>query len=267
VRAFELQPGARVLQFVSPSFDVATGDVFTTLLAGATLYLESPENLLPGPDLLRTLREHAINLVQLPASILAALPAGELPALSTLVVGGEPCPAEVAARWSKGRRLLNAYGPTEATVCATLAECQAGDRPPPIGRPLPNVQVYVLDTQRRPAPIGVPGELYLGGSGVARGYLHRPDLTAERFVPQPFDEPLAPPGTRLYRTGDIVRFTPAGELEFLGRSDEQVKLRGFRIEPGEVAAVLAQHAAVHEAVVLAVDLQIPTGGDDAAGSL
>ena len=144
--------------------------------------------------------------------------------------------------------LINVYGPTETTVWSTAAVIDRSGGPVTIGRPLANTQVYVLDLQRRPVPVGVPGELYIGGDGVARGYLHRPDLTAERFVPDPFSTEV---GARLYRTGDLVRFGEDGQLEYLGRLDHQVKVRGYRIELGEIEAVLAAHPAVRESVVVA----------------
>ena len=195
------------------------------------------EELLPGPDLVRLLRDQHITTTTLVTAVLAALPAeAELPELRTLTVGGEALPAELAARWSQGRRLLNGYGPTEATIGATLACGWEPARKPPLGRPLPNVRAYVLDARMQLLPVGVPGELYLGGPGLARGYLNRPDLTAERFLADPFS---GEPGARLYRTGDRVRWLPDGQLEFLGRVDEQVKVRGFRIELGEIEAVLA----------------------------
>jgi amino acid adenylation domain-containing protein len=249
-RRFAIGPGSRVLQYVAFSFDVWASDVFTALLAGATLYLTPPTALLPGPALLQFLRDQAITAVALPVAVLAALPEGALPALRTLVVGGEACPAELVARWgTAGRHVFNAYGPTEATVCATVARCVADNRPPPIGRPLPRVRVYLLDEAGELAPPGGAGEVYIGGVGLARGYLGRPDLTAAAFVPDPFS---ATPGARLYRTGDRARWS-AGELEFLGRCDRQIKLRGFRIEPGEIETALAQHPAVRESVVVARD--------------
>ena len=152
------------------------------------------------------------------------------------------------ARWAEGRRFLNAYGPTEASVCATIAFCDDGSGTPSIGRPIDNVQVYVLDEQLRPVPIGITGVLYIASVGLARGYLDRPELTAERFLPNPFSQE---PNARLYKTGDLVRYLPDGNLEFLGRLDNQVKIRGFRIESGEIEAVLSQYPAVQEAAVVA----------------
>ncbi|HEY0738045.1 MAG TPA: amino acid adenylation domain-containing protein [Herpetosiphonaceae bacterium] len=171
--------------------------------------------------------------------------------MQTVNVGGEACTEDIVARLAPGRRFVNAYGLTENTVCATVAYCEADGRKPTIGRPIANMQVYLLDAHRQPVPVGVPGELYIGGAGLARGYRSRPDLTAERFIPHPFSNA---PGARLYRTGDLARWLPDGSLDYLGRIDQQVKVRGFRIELGEIEAVLARHPAVHECVVLAREL-------------
>jgi amino acid adenylation domain-containing protein len=239
---------SRVLQFASLSFDAAVWEVFSALLAGATLVLAPREKLLPGPGLLETLRRGRVTVATLPPSVLAILPPDDLPELRTVVSAGEAVDAATVERWSAGRAFVNAYGPTEVTVCATSAACEADGRVPAIGRALENVRVYVLDAAGRPAPVGVPGELYVGGVGVARGYLGRPGLTAEKFVPDPFP---AGAGGRLYRTGDRARWRAAGELEFLGRVDQQLKVRGFRVEPGEVEAALRAHPGVRDAVVVA----------------
>ncbi|MFF7638568.1 non-ribosomal peptide synthase/polyketide synthase, partial [Kitasatospora sp. NPDC008050] len=243
---------SRVLQFASPSFDVAFGDLCTAFAAGAALVVPEP-GLLSGETLHRVLAEDAVTHVQLPMSVLRAITfdgiESALPKLETVVVGGEACPPELAARWSAGRRLLNAYGPTESTVCVSTCTVVDGELPAggvlPIGRPVVNTRVFVLDAGLRPVPAGVPGELYVTGDGLARGYAGRPGLTAERFVASPFE-----PGARLYRTGDLVRWRADGELEFLGRADEQVKVRGFRIEPGEIEAALTATAGVRQAAVV-----------------
>ncbi|HEX8558916.1 MAG TPA: amino acid adenylation domain-containing protein, partial [Pyrinomonadaceae bacterium] len=205
-------------------------------------------SLLPGAALIELLRERSVTGAILPPTALAAMPDAELPALRTLAVGGEECPAEVARRWAAGRRFLNAYGPTEVTVCCTVAACDEPAGRLPVGLPIQNTEVYLLDDDGQPAPVGVPAELHVGGVGLARGYLNRPALTAERFVPHPFS---AEPGARLYRTGDLARFRPDGQIELLGRRDRQAKVRGFRIELGEVEAALSAHPDVREAAVVA----------------
>ncbi|HEX8696633.1 MAG TPA: amino acid adenylation domain-containing protein [Longimicrobium sp.] len=249
VDAFRVAPESRVLQFASVSFDASVSEVLTALAAGATLVLAPREALLPGADLLWLLRRERVTVATLPPSALAVLGDADLPHLETLVTAGEACPPEVAARWAPGRRFLDAYGPTEATVCASISDpLEPSPSRPPIGRPLENATTYVLDGEMRPVPPGVPGELYVGGAGVARGYLGRPGMTAAAFVPDPFS---SGPGARLYRTGDRVRWREDGQLDFLGRADEQVKVRGYRIEPGEVEAALRAHPAVRDAVVAA----------------
>jgi amino acid adenylation domain-containing protein len=247
LRTFHVRPDSRILQFASLSFDASIFEIAMALRAGATLCLARQESLLPGQDLIRLLREQAVSIVLLPPSALAALPTEPLPALQTITVTGEACSADLVARWAPGRRFFNLYGPTESTLFITVAECSNDNQRPSIGRAIANIQVYVLDRQLQLVPIGVPGELHIGGVGLARGYLNHPELTAQKFIPHPFSDE---PGARLYKTGDLVRYLPNGNLEFLGRIDHQVKLRGFRIELGEVEAVLAQHPAVRETVVV-----------------
>ncbi|HSR25950.1 MAG TPA: amino acid adenylation domain-containing protein, partial [Candidatus Eisenbacteria bacterium] len=198
--AFGLGPGCRVLQFASIGFDASVSELLVTLAAGATVCLAPRDALRPGPDLARTLRRERITTVTLPPSALAVTPPDGLPELRTVVSAGELCPPELVDRWAAGRRFLNAYGPTEATVCATVHACRTGERPVPVGRPLANVRAEVLDGGLGPVPAGRVGELCLGGAGLARGYLGRPDLTAAAFVPDP-----AGGGRRLYRTGDLAR--------------------------------------------------------------
>jgi len=256
IRAFGVSPSSQVLQFASFSFDASVSEIAMALLAGATLRLEKRESLLPGPELLALLRDEGITTVTFPPSILAALPFDELPALETIVVAGEPCSADLAAQWGRGRRFLNAYGPTETTVCATIAECAGKERSLPIGRPMANAQVYLLNPFLQAAPIGVSGELHIGGPGLARGYRNHPELTAEKFIPNPFSQQS---GGRLYKSGDLARYLPDGNTEFLGRLDHQVKVRGYRIEPGEIEAALKLHPGVRAAVVTALG---GTGGEN-----
>ena len=180
----------------------------------------------------------------------------KLSAFQILVVAGDRLSDAVAKRWTGNYEVINAYGPTETTVCATTYSNSSLDtKDPPIGRPIANTQIYILDGHGEPVPVGVTGELYIGGAGVARGYLNRPELTAERFLADPF---RTEPGARVYRTGDLGRYLPDGNIEFLGRNDFQVKIRGFRIELGEIEARLADHPAVREAVVIARE---DTSGD------
>ncbi|RKG80159.1 amino acid adenylation domain-containing protein [Corallococcus exercitus] len=246
VDVMALDASSRVLQFSSAGFDACVWEVLPVLLAGGELHLAPREDLMPGTPLQTLLRERSITAATLTPSVLLQLDARELDSLRTITSAGEACAPELVERFAPGRRFVNAYGPTEATICATV-NAQVDARRVTIGRPFHNVRAYVLDAWLRPQPVGVPGELYLGGAGLARGYLGRPDLTAERFIPNPFS---SEPGARLYRTGDRARWLPDGELESLGRTDFQVKLRGFRIELGEVEAVLSQHSSVREAVVL-----------------
>ncbi|HSF42470.1 MAG TPA: amino acid adenylation domain-containing protein, partial [Thermoanaerobaculia bacterium] len=249
-RIAEIGPGDRVLQFFSFSFDGAVMDIFHALASGACLALARREEMLPGEGLEARLAGLGITWVTLTPSVLPARPEG-FPRLAQLFVGGEKLPAEAARRWAAGRRLVNVYGPTEASIFTTSWEVEEGaELPaggPPIGRPIAGARAYVLDREGRPAPAGVPGELLLGGAGLARGYHGRPEKTAESFVPDPFS---ARGGERLYRTGDLVRWLADGALEILGRVDQQVKLRGHRIEPGEIEAALADHPDVREAAVL-----------------
>ncbi|HET7462343.1 MAG TPA: amino acid adenylation domain-containing protein, partial [Longimicrobium sp.] len=249
-RSFPLEPGSRVLQFASFSFDGCTFEVFLALARGASLHLSEHPGALAGDDLARLAGRDGVTHAIVPPAVLAALPEGEqLASIHTLVMAGEAPGTELMTRWARGRRLLNGYGPTETTVAATNQEYRPGSSAtPPIGRPMANVRVYLLDRAGEPVPRGATGELYVGGGGVGRGYWRRPALTAERFVPDPFGGEAS---ARLYRTGDLARWNADGSLEFAGRVDEQVKVRGFRIEPGEIEARLLEHPEVGEAVVLA----------------
>ncbi|MFL5356592.1 amino acid adenylation domain-containing protein [Archangium sp.] len=246
IQDYGLRPGQRLLQWASMGFDVSVQEILSALGSGATLVLSARQ--LVGPELLAAVREQGITTLTLTPPALAVLPDAELPTLETVLIGGEACPAELMDRWAKGRRFINQYGPTEASIAATSTVCTPGSGQPTLGRPFPNTVLYVLDERMRPVPLGVHGELYIGGLGVARGYVGHPELTAERFVPDPFG---TGPGARLYRTGDVVRYRADGQLEFRGRADTQVKVRGFRIELGELEAVLTGHPSVERAVVLA----------------
>ncbi len=272
-RAYALRPGDRVLQFHSSSFDASVEEIFPALIAGATLALRSAAMTTSAAAFWSELRARGITVVSLPASFWHRLgrPDGvdapaeigprsceAAPALRLLIVGGDRLRPETLRAWDAwlepGVRLIHAYGPTEATVVATEYEVPRGALGPdlrdvPIGRPLPYVRACVLDAYGDPCPVGVTGELYLGGAGLARGYLGRPDLTAAHFVPDPFAPGgLRQPG-RLYRTGDLARYLPDGNLVFVGRRDRQLKVRGYRVEPGEVEAALMRHPTVREAFV------------------
>jgi len=246
VRRQELGPDSRLLAFASPSFDAAVAEFWPIWQAGGCLVLASAPDLVPGEPLSRLVREQRITHVTLPPSALAPLEeAGGLPAGLTLLVAGEACPAPVAKRWSVDRVMINAYGPTETTVAVTASEPLTGEETPPIGRPITGVRTYVLDDRLRPVEDGDVGELYAVGPGLARGYLRRAAATAERFLPDPFGGP----GGRMYRTGDRVRTRPDGQYVFVGRVDDQLKVRGHRIEPGEVEAALLAVDGVAQAVV------------------
>ncbi|MES2933180.1 MAG: amino acid adenylation domain-containing protein [Pseudomonadota bacterium] len=247
IEAFAIEPNSRVLQFASFSFDASVSEIFTTLCAGACLYLAAKMDMMPGSALVNTINGNGITVLTLPPSVLALLQPAELPTLRTVVTAGEACSLDLVRRWSPGRRMLNAYGPTEATVCATMADLHPGAERVSIGRPMANTRVYVLDQHLQPAPMGVAGELHIAGIGLARGYLGRPDMTQERFIANPFGGR----GERMYKTGDLARHLPDGSLEFLGRIDHQVKIRGFRIELGELEAVIAQYPGIREALVVA----------------
>jgi amino acid adenylation domain-containing protein len=251
IKLFGVDTNSRILQGASLSFDASVLEIFMALLGGGTLCLAAQGA--SGPELAQLLRDRAITTTAITPSTLDTIPDAEYPALKTIIIGGEACSAATAGRWSRGgsrgRQLFNAYAPTEATVYATTIQfAESEDRIPPIGRPISNMRVYLLDQHLRPVPIGITGEIHVGGVGLARGYLNRAGLTAERFVPDPFSRM---PGARLYKTGDLARFLGDGEIEFVGRVDQQVKVRGFRIELGEIETVLGQHPGVREAVVVA----------------
>jgi len=206
-----------------------------------------------GDGLTQTIKKYHITHATLSPSVLSAMPEqADLEPVKTLIVAGEASTSALVKRWAKGRRFINAYGPTEITVCATIHECSSDcESSPPIGRPISNTRIYILDNHGEPLPIGVTGEIYIGGAGVARGYLNRPELTAERFIPDPFS---TEPSARMYKTGDLARYLPDGNIEFLGRNDFQVKIRGFRIELGEIEARLSEYPGIIETAILAREI-------------
>jgi acyl-coenzyme A synthetase/AMP-(fatty) acid ligase/acyl carrier protein len=253
-RTFEIEPESRIIQLASLSFDASIFEIVMAMYSGLTLYLAPREALLPGEPLVQFLRDEKINAMVISPSALAVLPQATLPDLRTVIAGGEVCFMDLVARWAPGRRFFNAYGPTEGSIWATVSECTGTQAFPTIGRAIANMRAYVLDTRLEPVPVSVPGELYLGGVGVTRGYYGRPDLTAERYLPDPLS---GEPGARMYRTGDRTRRLPCGDIQFLGRIDQQLKLRGHRIELGEIEASLLDHPAIREAVV--IDRPSPSG--------
>ena len=243
VAAMQITEDSRVLQFASPSFDAFLTEILATFTAGATLVVP-PAEILAGENLTAILRDDRISAAVLPPTAAATVSPEDFPDLRTLVVAGEACPAGLVERWAKRLRLINAYGPTECTVCVTMTEPLSATDEVTIGRPLPGASAYVLDNELRPVPDGEIGELYVSGAGLARGYLGRAGLTAQRFVANPFSAA----GSRMYRTGDLASRRADGTILFHGRLDDQVKLRGFRIELGEVEAVLSRHPEVAQAV-------------------
>ncbi|MFE5976169.1 amino acid adenylation domain-containing protein [Streptomyces sp. NPDC056460] len=241
--------GSRVVQFASVGFDVTVWDLIMSLCVGGRIIVVPAERRVAGPALTEYIARHRATHMILPPSLVSALPQEcELPQGAVLVVGTEAVPSELIARWGNRLRVVVAYGLTEATVNSTLWLADP-DRPgpAPIGRPDPNTRAYVLDTALRPVPVGAEGELYVSGRGLARGYLGRHGLTSERFVADPY----GPPGTRMYRTGDRVRWGADGNLEFLGRADGQIKIRGHRVEPGEIESAFMACEGIAQAAVLA----------------
>ncbi|PEG34379.1 non-ribosomal peptide synthetase, partial [Mycolicibacterium duvalii] len=230
----------------SYAFDFSVWEIWAALLGGAQLVIISEDTTANPPALHQLLTdEHVTVLTQTPSAI-TALDPNRLDSV-TVLLGGEACPAEIVDRWAPGRKLINAYGPTEATVYATMTPpLTAGSGPAPIGTPVPTSALFVLDQHLHPVPPGVLGELYVAGPGVATGYLRRPDLTATRFLASPY----GPPGTRMYRTGDLVAWRPDGQLHYHGRADDQVKIRGHRIELAEIHTALATLPGITQAAVI-----------------
>lgn len=253
------KPVGRFLLLSSFSFDSSIVGLFWSLCSGGTLIL--PEAGLqrdpkPVANLISDKQiTHMLCLPSLYALILTETATEKLSSLNTIIVAGEACPKDLVDRHNQlfpQTALINEYGPTEGTVWSSVYDCRSKETKTqvPIGRPIRNSQIYLLNGNMRSVPVGVPGELFLGGPGLTRGYLNRPALAAEKLVPNPFGDE---PGSRLYRTGDLARYLPDGNIEFLGRADHQVKIRGYRIELGEIEAVLSRHSAVKECVVVVRD--------------
>jgi amino acid adenylation domain-containing protein len=264
INEYGLSSSDRILQFASISFDTAAEEIFPCLVSGATLVLRTEEMISSIPLFLERCHNWQLTVLDLPTAFwhhwVANLATMELPlpdSVRLVIIGGEKARTERLATWqrliSSSVRSVNTYGPTETTIVATtfdLTEFPVAEmlgRELPIGNAIANVKTYILDSFRQRVPVGIPGELYIGGIGVSRGYLNRPDLTSTTFIPDPFSDT---PGARLYKTGDHVRYRPDGAIEFLGRIDRQVKIRGFRIEPGEIEALLTQHQDVQESIVI-----------------
>ncbi|OTA15175.1 Amino acid adenylation [Xenorhabdus vietnamensis] len=257
--------GDRILQFATVAFDTSVSDIFPTLASGATLVLRPPHVRVPDATFVTFLREQKITIMDMPTAFwhhwvqeMMAGRSGFSPYLHTIIVGGEKAEHRHLMSWlsspdTHSCRWINSYGPTETTVIVTTLTIDDRQVPYtndniPIGRPLPNIRIYILDTLGQPAPVGVSGEIHIGGLGVARGYLNKPEMTVEKFISDPFSDQT---GARMYKTGDLGRWLPDGNIEYLGRNDFQVKIRGFRIELGEIEAQLAACESVRDAVVIA----------------
>jgi non-ribosomal peptide synthetase-like protein len=244
---FNVQPSDRVYQGFSIAFDASVEEVWLAFHAGAALVVGTPKMMQAGAGLSRLLADAGVTVLSCVPTLLAMLEE-DIPTVRLLILGGEECPQSLVARWCRpGRKMFNTYGPTEATVIATCGECSPGRRVT-IGRPVRNYQVFILDEERKAVPAGMAGEICIGGAGLARGYVGRPELTAQKFVDFKSGMDGEPP-VRVYRTGDLGRFTPDSEIEFLGRVDTQVKLRGYRVELTEIEAVLMESPAVLAAAV------------------
>ena len=243
----EFPPGQRILQAVSFNFDASLHDITFALLSGGTLCIADENQRLPGDAMLQFLRQEKINFLTLPPSALNSLPLEELPDLHTVLAVGEVCNASLVKRWAGQKRFFNGYGPTETTVGALIGECFPDDKKPTIGTPLANIKIYILDEQMRPVPIGVTGEIYVGGVGVAQGYLNQPSKTNACFICNPFSDNQQ---SRLYKTGDKARFLQDGRVDFIGRIDQQIKIAGKRIEIEEIESQCELFDGIRSAAVI-----------------
>ena len=273
IESIDLTPAMRCAYLFSPSFDGALGDVFPPLAVGGAIEVIDQDLVLDPSRLADFLTRRDVAMVALTPATLAMIQPTDLPKVQRLLSAGAALKGELAAKWTRSHRLHNGYGPTECAVGASIRRLTEDDLPvPSTGRPLPNTRIYVLDSKLRPVPDGVIGEVYIGGMGVARGYWRREDLTQKSFIPDPFITPTTTDTPRMYRTGDLGRWNRLGNLEIVGRCDDQIKLRGFRIEPGEISAVLDGLPGVQQSAViawgedLATDRSIAEGGHaDGAG--
>jgi amino acid adenylation domain-containing protein len=243
---FYLRENSRVLQFSSISFDASIMEITMALGSGGCLVLMDEINRVPGPGFVNFIHQFQLTHLMLPPSLLAFLPDDPMPSVKVLIVGGELCPVSIARKWSKNRIFINAYGPSEATVFVSTAKYHYSMDRLPIGKPIGNTSIYILDRYLKPVPIGVTGELYISGVGLGSGYINRPELTKRHFIKNPFSENLK---DRLYKTGDKVKYLPDGNIEYLGRMDHQVKIRGIRIELKEIESLLYQQGNIHECAV------------------
>jgi amino acid adenylation domain-containing protein len=247
IRGFKIGPDSRVLQFASMSFDASVSEIFVTLAAGARLYIASKERLLPGGQVEEEIREKQITTATLPPSVLRLMSRDGLECLETVIVAGEACGHDVLEKWAPGRRIINAYGPTEATVCATMGECWSDEGRLSIGGPIQNTKAYLLDHRQKLTPADVVGELHISGVGLARGYFGDQAQTAEKFLPDAYSREW---GARMYRTGDLCRYGANGQIGYIGRQDRQVKIRGYRVEPAEIEEVLNGQEEIKQSAVV-----------------
>ena len=245
---------SRVTQFFSVAFDASVWEIFPALLSGSSLYIVPDEIRKDPAAMMGMVKQENISVLTLPPVVLEALPAEPLPSLKIILTGGDVCRTEAMNRWSENHVFVNAYGPTECTVCATMHSYKKGDLNTDIGKPLDNISIYILDKALNPVNIGCEGELYIGGDALARGYLNRPELTKERFIPNPFatdEDRKNDRNLRIYKTGDMVKWLLNGDIQYVGRNDSQVKIRGFRIELGEIEDKLSAYASVKTCAVMA----------------
>ncbi len=273
---FGLDADSRLLLLAAPTFDVSVGELLLAVGSGAALVVAPPEAY-AGEALTTLLQRQQVSAAVFTPTVLSSLDRAPLDGVDTLLTIGEALPGELAATWAPGRQMFNTYGPTETTIWITYSAPLSAGQPVDIGAPMPGVCALVLDARLNPVPIGVVGELYIGGPVLARGYVGRPELTAERFVANPFGGPFGAAGARMYRTGDLVRWTRAGTLDYLGRADTQIKLRGQRIELGEIentllacpqvaqAAATVHHTNTGAHLVAYITLEHTTTADHDAG--